>query len=382
MPLQVDNMTLNLNLNPSGLNLKLLIGHNTPKPADALLMNSLQKVEITTSDGNNNGFQIVFSVGRASLDDTEEYPLLKNKTIKLYNRVIIIVYFGLDSKVLMDGIITRHEFNPSIEPGKSTFTITGLDISIAMDVEQKKEEHPEQSADEIVTNIIKSEPYTEYCLEPDVKPAGKKTNKNESVPKQDETDLEYIKRLADDNAHIFYIEPTDAPGNNKAYWGPPDLKSKPQKALLFNMEEFTNVKSITFSTDGLKASTTQGQTTTEENGKTEEIPKIPKTTNYSSHRLEVINTLKKSKSLSDAYEKVQNDEIKSGLDVTKVEGELDFIAYGDVLKVRHPIELRGVGKTYGGKYYVKEVTHTITKGSYKQKFKLTRKEPEITGKED
>ena len=34
--------------------------------------------------------------------------------------------------------------------------------------------------------------------------------------------------------------------------------------------------------------------------------------------------------------------------------------------------VRGVGKTYGGYYYVQQVTHRIKRGEYKQSFTLKR----------
>ncbi len=37
-----------------------------------------------------------------------------------------------------------------------------------------------------------------------------------------------------------------------------------------------------------------------------------------------------------------------------------------------PVEVSGVGETFGGTYYVDEVTHSLREGSYSQKFKLTR----------
>ncbi len=34
--------------------------------------------------------------------------------------------------------------------------------------------------------------------------------------------------------------------------------------------------------------------------------------------------------------------------------------------------LRGAGLTYDGHYYVRSVTHSISRGAYKQRFMLTR----------
>ncbi len=54
------------------------------------------------------------------------------------------------------------------------------------------------------------------------------------------------------------------------------------------------------------------------------------------------------------------------------EGELDAVRYGRLLEARGLVGVRGVGDTYDGLYYVKQVTHVIEAGSYKQRFSLSR----------
>jgi hypothetical protein len=53
-------------------------------------------------------------------------------------------------------------------------------------------------------------------------------------------------------------------------------------------------------------------------------------------------------------------------------GELDVARYGDVLRARALVDVRGVGRTMGGTWYVQSTTHTITRGSWKQSFSLER----------
>ena len=49
-------------------------------------------------------------------------------------RIVIIVTVGGLPEVLMDGVITRQELAPSSEPGQSTLTVTGEDLSALMDL--------------------------------------------------------------------------------------------------------------------------------------------------------------------------------------------------------------------------------------------------------
>jgi hypothetical protein len=53
-------------------------------------------------------------------------------------------------------------------------------------------------------------------------------------------------------------------------------------------------------------------------------------------------------------------------------GKLDVARYGRLLKSRQLVGVRGAGLPYDGLYYVKNVTHEIERGSYKQSFSLAR----------
>jgi hypothetical protein len=53
-------------------------------------------------------------------------------------------------------------------------------------------------------------------------------------------------------------------------------------------------------------------------------------------------------------------------------GEIDAVRYGQVMRSRRLVGVRGAGFSYNGNYYVKQVTHRIKRGEYKQGFTLTR----------
>jgi hypothetical protein len=59
-------------------------------------------------------------------------------------------------------------------------------------------------------------------------------------------------------------------------------------------------------------------------------------------------------------------------DAVKATGSLDVARYGDVLRARSLVGVRGAGLAFDGLYYISEVTHRIQRGEYKQDFKLVR----------
>ena len=72
--------------------------------------------------------------------------------------------------------------------------------------------------------------------------------------------------------------------------------------------------------------------------------------------------------------RAQGELDKSTDEVITATGELDALRYGQILRPRSLVDLRGAGASFDGTYYVKSVTHKIDiqKGEYKQSFTLTR----------
>ncbi|NER97019.1 MAG: hypothetical protein F6J86_24745 [Symploca sp. SIO1B1] len=360
-----------------GVQLTILIGSTVPKPASRLLLESLASVEVTNTDTGRSGFQMSFTVSTSEKSDLD-YPLLKQ--LKQFNRVVLVVIFDGKPHVLSDGVITNQQLQPSTQPSvPSTITVTGEDVSVMMDMEEKIEKHPSQNQTVIVTKIIGK--YAKYGLIPKVKPPSgdKPPLPTEYTPLQYGTDLQYILEMAERNGYVFYISPGPAPLTNTAYWGPPPKLGTPQSALSVNMGWHSNVDSINFQYDGLAASSASGELLERKKNKPKEVKsaksKSPSLAKSSGSKQSVIRKRllpPQGLNQSQAKASVQSMTETSLGKVLTVEGVLDAQKYGKLLKARGLVGLRGAGKSYDGLYYVKSVTHNLEVGEYKQKFTLTR----------
>jgi hypothetical protein len=114
-----------------------------------------------------------------------------------------VVSFGGLPKVLMDGVITHRELTPGSSPGASTLTVTGEDVSVMMDVEEKSVEHPAQNEMIIATLLIAG--YATYGLIPMVipPPAIDTPLPIERIPVQHGTDLAYLTEMARRFGYVF-----------------------------------------------------------------------------------------------------------------------------------------------------------------------------------
>src|SRR5579871_5354861 len=115
----------------NGVHLSLLIGPVLPIPAPKSVVDALLSVKVT-SGKDKSGFQITFGVSKNS--DLLTTLLPAGFFDPMTTRVILIVTIGGTPNVIMDGMVTQQELAPSNEPGQSTLTITGEDLSVLMDV--------------------------------------------------------------------------------------------------------------------------------------------------------------------------------------------------------------------------------------------------------
>lgn len=367
-------------MNLLGIHLTLLIGPTVAVPAPSLLTQALQSVEVTHSDDKRSVFQVNFRVGRSGALDLLGNALLSSPLLKPFNRVILLVAFNSTPRVLIDGIITHAQFSPSNEPGASTLTLTGEDVSLMMDMDEKSAQHPAQDETIIALKLIAS--YAQYGLIPLVIPPLMidPPIPIERVPVQQGTDLQYLKKMAKRHGYVFYVRSGPLPFTNTAYWGPPIRVGVPQTALSINMGPSTNVNSISFQNNSLAPMTVSGYVQDRLTNKSmpvktftslrlplaalpawlANLPNVRRT----QFRHGGLNTMQ-------AYGRAQGMTEAAG-DVVTASGELDALRYGSLLQPRGLVGLRGAGYLYDGFWYVKSVTHTIRREEYKQRFSLAR----------
>lgn len=355
-----------------GVRLQLLIGANVPLPAPYAVMESFVSLEVTNNDRERDGFQMTFSLGKDSLID---YSLLANGYFDPPNRIVIGVLMGVLPEVLIDGVITSHQVMPSNKPGESTLVITGEDISLMLDLEERSDTHPNQPDSIIVTKLLAK--YAKFGIVPVVTPTTDVPIEINRVPSQQGTDLSYIRRLAQNNGFVFYIEPTPAFGVSQAYWGLDNRLGLPQPALTMNMGPQTNVDTpINFHFNALGPVSPQVTIV-------EPITKTPITIPAPSGLRPPLASRPASSLRTSVSRQSANLDMAQGMlralsstsessDAVTANGEVDAVRYGQVLRARRLVGVAGAGLSYNGNYYVKQVRHSIRRGTYKQSFTLTR----------
>lgn len=359
-----------------GLYLTLMIGPlQNPMPASQPFMESLQSLQVN-SGRDRTGFQLTFTLGKLT---PLQLMLATGSLDPMNTRVVIIATLRGMPNVLCDGVITQNQITPSNEPGQSTLTVTGEDLTVLMDLEEVRIPFPSMTDAAKLYAILGK--YASYGIAPIVVPPNSDSARstNEGYDVQTVSDLAYIRQMASEAGFTFYLEPGPAPRTSLAYFGPDVRIPIPQRALSVNMDWATNVESLNFSYNGLSKQTT---VITIMDPITKRIPlPIPLPS------IDVFKPPLGARIIPPARKRFTNDLanlspeqtakrafglLREGADSVTGSGSLDVMRYGQILRARTLVGVRGAGLAYDGLYYVESVTHNIKRGEYKQNFSLAR----------
>ena len=361
----------------SPLYLTLLAGPVEAVPVPKPLTDAFASAEVTESATGPSGFQVTFTLANDSILQTL-FLLAGSASIPVL-RVILVVTFGGLPQVIMDGIIEHHEIVPEATQGSSKLVVSGHDLSALMGLTPFDGlPYPGMSPDLRVLNILAK--YAAFGVVPVVIPVPTPdiSVPAQQTPAQKGTDLAYIQHLAQEAGYVFYITPGPLPGTSQAYWGPQVRVGIPQPALNVNMDSWTNVESLTFryqpQASVIPIVEVQDPTT----GASVPVP-IPPVTPFNPPLGAVVPVPQQTRKLADTAKRPLAEALMLGMavavknaDVVTGDGTLDVDRYGQVLRARNLVGVRGAGLAFDGMHYVDSTTHTLKLGEYKQKFVLKR----------
>jgi len=359
-----------------GIHLTVLAGPVVPFPVPQPVLEALTDVEVTSATGTAGGFQLKFTIQNKS---PLQQAFLVAATRMPLMRVVLVATINLIPHVLMDGVITTQEISSGEQPGESTLTITGEDLTKVMDLQSFDGlPFPAMPVNVQVMTILAK--YAVFGMIPLVIPpiVFDVPIPTMRIPSQQDTDLNYIRELAHKAGYVFYVEPGPVPGTNTAYWGPQIKVGVPQPALNVDMDFDRNVESLNFQFNSTKKDLPIVMI---HNALTKVPIPIPiPDINPLQPPLGLVGPPVTKLSILKATGKLSAPEAlgegltaaSESMEAVTGSGSLDVARYGRLLKARSLVGVRGAGLAFDGLYYVDSVTTTIKRGSCKQNFRLTR----------
>jgi hypothetical protein len=355
-----------------GIRVFLQVGKTLPLPAPFPVMDALRSVEVRMGNSGRDGFQLTFAVGRDAVIDS---ALIASGLFEPPARIVVSLLMGALPEVLIDGIVTDLQYSAAPEPGASTLHVTGEDLTLMMDLEDRSRTFELRPDFAIVLELLA--PYmARYQILPTITPTADIPLPTERTPTQQGTDLSHIRYLAERNGFVFYVEPV-APGVSRAYWGLDAPAGLPQPAINVATSSFRPSEgALQGRFEALGPSEPVVTVTEPTTGIQIQIP-IPSVTVLPPTARPAValrrTNARTTAGLSTAQAALEGvAEAARGRDPIRVTGELDGVRYGAVLRSRRQVGVNGMGLTWDGFYTVEQVTHRIQPGEYKQSFTLKR----------
>jgi hypothetical protein len=361
-----------------GVHLTLMIGPAIPVAVPESILDALVSVEVVNASGNEpSGFELTFTLSNNS--PLETLFLLAGGAAIPFVRVVIVITVNGSPNVIMDGVMTEHNFSPGTADGQSTLSVKGTDLTGLMKIiDFSGIPYPAMPREARVALVVAK--YAVLGLMPLVIPSIllDVPLPIETIPRQQGNDLNYVRQLADEVGYIFCIEPTSTPGISFGYWGPEVRTGTPQPALNINMDQETSVETLNFRFD--QNAKVMPIVWVQEPITKMPIPiPIPDITPLSPPLGAIPPIPPRVQALTGNAKYSPLQGIVIGLtkaaqtaDCVFGDGTLDVVRYGQPLQARRLVGVRGAGQAFDGLHYVKKVTHKIKRGEYKQSFSLVR----------
>jgi phage protein D len=359
-----------------GISLDLLTGKSRA-PAECIitvddtplddLYPVLVSVEVSTSRSEAAAATLIFETRRFE-DGTWNVQDLD--VLKPWAPVKIEAAFGERVEEVMRGFILRVDADYPANPGETKLTVTCQDESLPLDRGHVREQWGADGP--LSDGVILATIAGRHNLTPH--PDSAEGQQGISI-NQDDTDIKFLKERAAANGYeLIFREGT-------IYFGPMRLTLAPQDNIMVYAGRDTNCINFSLTDDGHLpdkvaydiAAREGDQNESEEIEPDLELLGTTPATSADSGLGDFVWRLSRSgeSTPEEAAARALAKANENAMKITAT-GELDGTLYGHVLRVGEPVGVDGIGRRYGGIYYVDTVNHRFDIDGYRQTFTLLR----------
>ena len=321
-------------------------------------MSALSRVEVTNDAPDGDGFQITFTLSK---DTADRLQLCSERRLNPSTRVDHRRPPRRRPEVLIDGVITHHQLAPNNEPGTSHAHGHRQRLQLMLDLEEKNEKYENQPDFVIVTQLIAQ------LRAVRAGPAGHADDdvpiELDRIPRQHETDLRFIQRHGRAQ-RLRLLHRAGHARRQQGVLGPGVASACPQPALTLDMGALGEPHVAASSPrTRWRRSARRARSSSRSPRLRIPIPSSPRCTCRRS-RCQPTPALRKAITRDTAQPATRpggHGGVGGGNqspDPVTGEGEIDTVRYGNVLRARRSVGVRGAGLSYDGFYYVRRVTHT------------------------
>lgn len=366
-----------MDLSDAPIDLQLYTGSSLSK-ASSLLSNDLESVELIERVDGPSVFSLTFNVDPPL--NADEYPIVGEASLAPFARVAVSVTMSGSATVLADGFVTRQELMPPTQDALGSFVVYGEDVGVMMDLEEKSVEFVNLDYGGIARQILGD--YSQYATASVKSPQQQDpTDELRATRLQHSTDRAYLQAIAAMVGHLFYVSAGPSVGKNTAYWGPPELSGSPQTTLASSLLVFSPVSDLhlgyralspskaSASVLGIQSTPSQVQAVDIDSSTRTALSKTP-----GMGQAHLRTRLVRHGGMSVARARLRAQAVVDlAADRTAfASARLDVLEHGTMVRAGKTVSVSGVGGSYGGTWYVRQVVHTVSRGRFEQQIELSR----------
>ena len=349
-------------------------------PAPPELLNALQEIEIDCSLAEASVFRLRFGITKTGVGD---WSILDVDPFLPLTPISLRIQRGYEPPMaVINGYVTEHAIGSADAPGSSTLDVTGMDVTLLMNMSETVVAWPNMADSEIAATIFAQKhivPVVDDTTPVLVEPDGTTIQRG--------TDIRFLRRLARRNGFDCYVQPDPLTGQDVGYFRARELEGEPEAVLSVNFGADTNVREFNVSYQ-LAKPTAAMSTGLDTLTKTSQ-PAFALTTLELPLGLEgtLARELPPGVVLPAGTGLMRTAELQGALQATVDRSSWAVSATGTVgsdVPVLAPgglLNIRGLGRLYNGSYYLTRVRHLIAAGDYTQRFEAERNAVSETGAE-
>jgi phage protein D len=364
-----------------GVSYRLLIDG---EPASPELIAAIQQIEVEDHAEEADMLRLRLSTnvradgsGWTVLDD-DVFPRLAN--------LRLTVAIGSRTTVpLIDAYVIETTAALANEPGASALTVVAMDPTVLMHLEERVRPWPNMTDGDVAAAIFSD---AAYGFTPVVESTRWTRQEEEQTLIQRGTDIRFLHQLAERNGYECFVQMNPDTGEVEGHFHPPQLDEAPQGVLTVNMGPASNVTRFevrfdmlgptTATATGLDIDSGEDQPAQAEGAANDELGTAAAVPAERPRRVLLSGT---GMGQSGELQTLAQAVVDRSAWAIEAEGELNTTAFGNVLRAKRPVMVRGAGRLFSGTYYVEKVLHSFTSEGYTQLFTLRRNAVGLTGRE-
>ncbi len=358
----------------------LLLG---PVPAPPQVVDAVEEIEVESSINEASAFRLRLGVQQTAIGD---WSVLELDLFRPLLPLTIRVGSGLGlPEALINGYVSGQQVTYGEEPGTSVLEVTGLDVTLLMNMQEKVMPWPN-----LPDSAIAAALFGQYAVVPRATPTTPTLTEPEGTTTQRGTDIRFLKGLARRQGFECYVQPESLSGIDQGFFQRrPSPLGLPQAVLNVSQGPQTNVTGFTVRYEMTRPTSAIAAG-------------LDVATKALAPALGLVSTDLPAAGLEPALSRVLPPgivrpagmglataaELQPAVQAIVNQSSWALVAEGTVggeqgiLRPGGYLNVRGAGRSFSGSYYVTRVAHSIRRdGSHTQHFTAERNAVGLTGAE-